>query len=39
VQTVCVHGDRPNVIAVATAVRRILTANDVEIRSVFESLR
>ena len=39
VQTVCVHGDRPNVIAVATAVRRVLTANDVEIRSVFESLR
>ena len=39
VQTVCVHGDRPNVIAVATAVRRVLAENDVEIRSVFESLR
>jgi UPF0271 protein len=38
VQTVCVHGDRPNVVAVATAVRRVLEENGVEIRSVFESL-
>lgn len=37
VQTVCVHGDRPNVIAVATAIRRVLADNDVDVRSVFES--
>lgn len=39
VQTVCVHGDRPNVMAVATAVRRVLADNDVEVRSVFEDDR
>jgi UPF0271 protein len=39
VQTVCVHGDRPNVVAVATAVRRVLAANDVDVRSVFEDRR
>lgn len=35
VQSVCVHGDRPNVVAVATAVRRVLADNNVEVRSVF----
>jgi UPF0271 protein len=39
VQTVCVHGDRPNVVAVATAVRRVLADNGVEVRSVFENDR
>lgn len=39
VQTVCVHGDRPNVVEVATAVRRVLAENDVEVRSVFEDDR
>lgn len=36
VQTVCVHGDRPNVVDVATAVRRVLADNHVDVRSVFE---
>lgn len=36
VQTVCVHGDRPNVVEVATAIRRVLAENEVEVRSVFE---
>jgi hypothetical protein len=27
VQTVCVHGDRPNAVAVATAIRRVLADN------------
>jgi len=39
VQTVCVHGDRPNVIAVATEVRRVLADNGVAVRSVFEDDR
>lgn len=39
VQTVCVHGDRPNVVEVATAVRRVLAENGVEVRSVFEDDR
>jgi UPF0271 protein len=39
VQTICVHGDRPNVVEVATAVRRVLAENDVEVRSVFEDDR
>jgi UPF0271 protein len=36
VQTVCVHGDRPNAVAVATEIRRLLADNDVAVRSVFE---
>ena len=36
VQTVCVHGDRPNAVAVATEMRRVLADNDVMVRSVFE---
>lgn len=36
VQTVCVHGDRPNVVAVATAIRRVLAENDIDVRSAFE---
>jgi UPF0271 protein len=36
VQTVCVHGDRPNSVAVATEIRRVLADNDVAVRSVFE---
>lgn len=36
VQTVCVHGDRPNAVDVATAMRRVLAENDVAVRSVFE---
>lgn len=39
VQTVCVHGDRPNVVAVATEVRRVLADNGVAVRSVFEDDR
>jgi UPF0271 protein len=39
VQTVCVHGDRPNVVAVATEVRRVLAENGVAVRSVFEDDR
>jgi UPF0271 protein len=36
VQTVCVHGDRPNAVAVVTEIRRLLADNDVAVRSVFE---
>jgi UPF0271 protein len=39
VQSVCVHGDRPNVVAVAKAIRRLLADNDVQVRSVFEDDR
>jgi UPF0271 protein len=39
VQTVCVHGDRPNSVAVATEIRRVLADNDVAVRSVFEGDR
>jgi UPF0271 protein len=39
VQTVCVHGDRPNAVAVATAIRRVLTDNGVAVQSVFEDER
>lgn len=35
VQTVCVHGDRPNVVDVATAIRRVLADHDIEVRSMF----
>lgn len=37
VETVCVHGDRPNAVDVATAVRRRLEASGFEVRSVFGS--
>ncbi|GAC67400.1 hypothetical protein GS4_07_01490 [Gordonia soli NBRC 108243] len=37
VQTICVHGDRPNVIEVARAVRRVLADNGVAVRSAFEA--
>jgi 5-oxoprolinase (ATP-hydrolysing) subunit A len=36
VQTVCVHGDRPNAVAVAAEMRRVLADNDITVRSVFE---
>jgi UPF0271 protein len=39
VQTICVHGDRPNSVAVATEIRRVLADNDVAVRSVFEGDR
>jgi UPF0271 protein len=37
VQTVCLHGDRPNVVDVARAVRRLLAEAGVEVRSVFDA--
>jgi UPF0271 protein len=35
VETVCVHGDRPNAVAVAVAVRHRLEAAGFEVRSAF----
>lgn len=37
VQTICVHGDRPNAVAVAAAVRARLTAAGHTVRSMFAS--
>lgn len=36
VETVCVHGDRPNAVAVAGAVRARLEAEGFQVRSVFD---
>jgi UPF0271 protein len=35
VRSICVHGDRPNVVEIATAVRKHLEASGVQVRSLY----
>ncbi|MDQ1555044.1 MAG: 5-oxoprolinase (ATP-hydrolyzing) subunit, partial [Actinomycetota bacterium] len=35
VRSICVHGDRPNVVEIATAVRKHLEASGVQVKSLY----